>query len=182
MSQQPLVHFNGHDCSLLLSIPTIAIPEHILIAGAEEGLQVKTEFHISIVVSDNARRVKKAMEELGQTAETLQNLETLARAQDWTYRALGKYSLHEDVYSRERLERTGKGELPPYMSRSIIEQIDLPTLPKYYEGLSALLGIPFSAPFAHITLLTWSDYPPLFARGISISGIDDYERTLIREL
>lgn len=182
MSTPTQIKFNSHDCTLMLCLPQIAVPPHIEAIAIEYGMQPKLEFHISVVVSDNARRVHALVDEFQQFSETLQNLETLAHAQDWEYEKLEKYSLHEEVYTSEKLEQSGKGDLPPHVRRTIIERIALPGMQRYYEGLSALFGQKFEAPPAHITLFSWSNYAPLNHRGVAISSEEEYQNTLIREL
>jgi hypothetical protein len=112
----------------------------------------------------------------------MQNLETLARTQDWDYARTGKYSLHEEVYTREKLLHTGKTDVPAHIRRSLIERVDLPDLQKYYSGLTAIFGPAFNPPVAHITLFTWSDFTPFAHRGISISSEEEYRATLVEEL
>lgn len=166
----------------MLGVAHLELPEEIKAAGTANGLSLKSEFHISIVVSDNARRVHDLLEEFQQFNETVQNLETLAKAQDWSYERLGRYSLHEEIYTRERLMETGKSDVPPHVRRAIVERVHVPGIEKYYHGLSALLGSSFEVPMTHITLYSWSDFAPLEFRGISILKEEDYKRTLIREL
>lgn len=176
------IKFNAHDCTLMLAISHLEIPEEIKRVGEENGLLLKPEFHISIVVSDNARRVHDLVEEFQQFSETLQNLETLAKAQDWSFEHLGRYSLHEEVYTRERLMEIGKSDIPPHVRKTIVERVQLPGIEKYYAGLTALLGPSFEVPLTHITLYSWSDFAPLEFRGISILTEEEYKRTLVREL
>lgn len=182
MSLPTQIKFSDHDCTLMLVLPELLIPEHIKSAGETHGLLLKPELHVSIVVSENARRVRDLVDEFQQYTETLQNLETLARAQDWTFERLGQYSLHEEMYTREKLLASGKSDVPAHVRRSIIERVELPGMKTYYEGLAALLGPSFPVPLAHITFFSWSDFAPLAYRGISILSDEDYARTLMREL
>lgn len=181
MSLPEQIKFNKHDCTLLLQLPSFEIPSQIIAIGDENNLKVKPEFHISVVASDNARRVYALVEEFQQFSETLQNLETLAHAQDWEYTRLGRYSMHEETYSREELLRVGKSDIPAHVRRTIIEQVDMPGIEKYYEGLAGLFGPNFAPPLTHVTVCSWSDFTPLTFRGISISTPEDYKRTLLRE-
>jgi hypothetical protein len=176
------IKFNNHDCTLMLTVPSIEIPEEIARVGKEHGLLQKPEFHISVVVSDNARRVHELVEEFQQFDETLQNLETLASAQDWSFERLGRYSLHEELYTRERLMETGKSDIPPHTRKAIVERVHVPGMDKYFRGLTALLGPNFTIPLTHITLFSWSDFAPLEFRGISLLSEEDYKRTLVHEL
>ncbi len=176
------VKFDHFDCTLMLSLPVQEIPLPVTHEADRRGFALKREFHISVTVSENARKVRLAVDELGQREETLQNLETLAHTYSWEYAHTGDYSVHEESYSKQRLLSTGKVGARPHMRRAIVERVMLPDLARYYAALSALLGVAFTVPIPHVSLYTWSDAEEFASRGVGISSAADFEQTMIARL
>lgn len=168
--------FIVEDCFALLSVEKPAIPERIRKAADNRSLAEKSEFHISVLASRNAKKVCGVISKNELPEKLKEEIASLFASFSWKYSLIEEYFLQENFYSKKELQELGHPELPEHTRKTIIQWIEMPDMKVFYEKLSDLFKIPLSLPVSHITLFSWSDYPPLMMRGIGISSEEDFKR------
>ena len=154
----------SEDCFLILQVQKPNIPNRIHEEAQIRNLVEKDEFHISVAVTKNARKIKEVISRSSAPEKLWEEITTLFESCAWEYSLTDEYYLQENSYSEPRHTR-----------RTIIQKVNLSDLLPFYEKLGQILGIIFPMPVPHITLLSWSDDPLFMTRGIGISSEEDFE-------
>src|SRR3989338_8856598 len=165
--------FIPESCFALLSIETPKIPERIRNAAAERNLIEKSEFHISVLVTRNARKAQEILSKSIVQEKLKEEAASLFTNLSWEYSLNDEYFLQENLYDKEELQELGHPELPEHTRRTIVQKVEIPDIKLFYKKLSDILKVSFDLPIPHITLFSWSDYTPLMMRGIGISSEAD---------
>lgn len=168
--------FDRDKLVIILSVEKPEIPERISTVAAGRGLVEKPEYHVSLLVGDNSRVFKDAIDGAENSEILLDEIEAVLGELDFEYELTDGYFLHENFYSRERLESLGYTDMPEQTRRTIVQKVDLPDAEKFYSKLSALLDCEFGKIVPHITLFSWSDYPPKMTWGIGVSSEEDFQK------
>ena len=168
--------------SIILSIEKPKVPEKIKKYAQIHNLQEKDEYHISILVTRNAYKIRKYLKGFGDTEAVLIKMERILNSLDWEYTLTDEYFLQEYSYKKEVMEELGSDEYPEHTRRSIIQKIILPDLQIFYEKISQEFNLDLEIPVPHITLFSWSDYEPLMKRGIGISSENDFQEYCVKKL
>lgn len=174
--------FNREPFALLLTVESPAIPERIISVANEFNLVDKSETHISIMVSTNARIAKKVVEQLENPEGAMDEIQKLFDSYNWVYALRKSYYLQEWTYTQENMINFGYIDLPNHIRRSIIQKVDLPDVEPFYQEMSDLLNVQLTLPVPHITLFAWSDYTPMMQRGIGVSSQEEFELYTKKEL
>ena len=173
----PLVKdFISEDCFALLFIEKPEIPDRIREAAKKQNLVEKSEFHISTLVTSNARKVRAVISQNDLSENLKEKVASLFTSFSWEYSLMNEYFLQENFYTKEELKESGHPELPEHTRRTIVQKVNIPDMSLFYEGLSDMLKTSFDLPIAHITLFSWSDYNPLMMRGIGVSSEEDFRK------
>lgn len=168
--------FNPENCHITLSIERPTIPAFIHDAAKKLGLIEKQEFHISVAVTKNARRIKEVMRANKSPDAMQKEIVSLVNGFSWEYALTDEYLLQEHSYTKEDLVENGYTDLTEHTRRSIVQRVTLPDLKLFYGKLNTLLKISITVPPPHITLFTWSDYEPMKLRGIGIASEEEFRR------
>lgn len=148
---------------ILLSKEDIGLSdEDIELSG--KVFQSKKEVHITIIGRDLGQRLKQAM---GKDDSIKNHLREIISRTDWTYEVKSRlYYLSKD----KRVD-TEPGIIH---AESIIVEVDLAGIRRFYENLSKMLRTDLDVPPTHITLYTRGD--PL---GIALNSRADFEQFVI---
>lgn len=160
-----------------LSVAKPSVPEHITAEANEQGLLPKAEssLHISVVVSENARKLRAAVAAQENQKEAEQSIKELFESFAWEYSSTGEYFLHENTYGKQALIDTGEEDLTPHTRRTIVLKVDLPDIKVFYTKLNKMLGVTLPSPVPHITLFSWSDYEAKMLYGIGICSEEEFK-------
>ncbi len=159
----------------LLPVEVPEIPERISEFAKAEGLNSKSECHVSLVVEKSAKAIRAGLEKFENPEEIKEKILELFNSLSFEYSLTNKYAYMEKVYTREQLDGAGLTEEPEHSRRSIAQVVDMPDMDKFYSEVSTLLGVNLDVPIPHITILAWSDYAPKPTRGIGISSKADFD-------
>ena len=154
----------SEDCFLLLQVQKPEIPSHVYKEAQSRNFIEKDEFHISLVVAKNARKVKEVISQSSEPEKLWEEIKTFFESLVWEYTLIDEYHLQENSYNE-----------PKHTRRTIIQKVNLPNLLPFYEKLNQILGITLPVPVPHITLLSWSDNPLFMTKGIGISSEEDFK-------
>lgn len=164
---------NPLKATMLLIIAKPEIPEEVLSYARNHGFIEKPEFHVSIIGLQNG---KKIIGKYGADETVLEQVRALVDDFQWQVVFEPEYFIIEKYYEEDELLKSGYENIPPQWRRTIIQKIRLPDIESFYEKLTALTGIDFEIPFAHIMLFSWSDYASLMTQGIGLYSEDDFDR------
>jgi hypothetical protein len=143
--------------------PSNSVLERHKELAVQEGLFLKTDFHITVIGraigDDIASRLGTLSTET--KVELTESIEALKKEYEWSYETIAEYYFITKQYE--------EGEV----RRSIIQTVVIPELESFYTKLNQLLKTSFLTPFPHVTLYTISTNPDNRARGI---GIDSQEQ------
>lgn len=165
-------HFDPERCIANLPIERPEIPERLREMALSEGLVEKPEFHISVIVTSNARLVEAAAAS-GEPEKVKESVRALIDTFAWDYTPLDEFYRQEKSYEGKNDDEFGI--VPPHTRRTIIQKVDMPDMARFYKELMQHLGIELSTPVPHITLFSWSDYPPRMTQGIGICSPEDFK-------
>lgn len=165
--------FDSDRCIASLPVRMPGIPERLKEIAESEGLVEKPEFHISVIVTDNARLVAAAAAASAEPEKVKESVRSLINAFAWDYTPLEEFYRQEKSYEGKNDDEFGV--VPPHMRRSIIQKVEMPDMGRFYKELTRLLGVEFGVPVPHITLFAWSDYPPRMTQGIGICSEQDFK-------
>ena len=161
-----------------LSLEKPAIPDFVRQMAVKNGLNEKSEVHISVVVTRNAVQMWAAA-----GADRTSSIETLFNSYSWEYALADEYFLHERRYSLQDLSENGYvADIPEHTRRTIVQKVVLPDLSAFYGKVNTMLDISLPVPVPHITLFTWSDYEPFKMRGIGINSAEEFARFTVRRI
>ena len=168
--------------AITLPVDPPEIPERIRTIAKQYGMAEKLEHHVSVMVTKNARLVEEAIEKSRRTEEMLEKTRTTLDALDWTYELTDEYYLQENAYVQGDMAALGYKNLPNHTRRTIIQRVRMPDMATFYKQISKLLNVSLDIPVPHVTLFSWSDYPPMMTRGIGISSEQDFRSYTKRKL
>lgn len=165
--------FDPKRCIASLPVGKPEIPERLREIALSEDLVEKPEFHISAIVTSNARAVAAAAAASPEPEKAKAAIRALFEAFAWEYTPLDEFYRQERAY--EGKDDDEFGGVPAHVRRSIIQKADMPDMQPFYGALRELLGIELGTPVPHVTLFAWSDYPPRMTQGIGICSEEDFE-------
>jgi len=170
-------------CVMGLSVEKPIIPPSILAAAKEQNLNIKREFHISVLVAKNARIAAGSVMVRPHSEQFRKQLLDLFETYRWEYIETDEFYMHERYYTKEILHDNGYDEgIPEHTRRTIVQKVDLPDLSKFYADVNSLLGLSLPVPVAHITIFSWSDHSPMLLRGIGINSAVEFDEFTKRRL
>lgn len=178
---QPLnIDLNRDRASILATLPKPNIPLKVKEVAQASNMAEKTEYHVSILASDNSRVIKALLEQTDSSDELFKNIEELINGTSWGYTLLDDYYLLEKEYTRELLIKNGYKDWPGHKRTSLVQKVEMPSLSQFYGRLTELTGTHFTVPVPHITLFAWSEYEPLMTLGIGVSSREEFDRYTIK--
>jgi hypothetical protein len=158
------LNFNRIKATLLMDVvPENSSFESLRKFAEKEGLSQKKEFHITIIGSETGAVIIEKISSMlpEERDEFLTRIENFSKRFTWCHFFLPEYYLISKEY--------GEGGSEVVETRkSVIQNLKLPDLEKFYENLNELLEIKFSTPFPHVTLFTTSTNEEKKLRGIGI--------------
>lgn len=167
--------FVPENCFLLLPVQKPEIPSRIRKEAEQRGMVEKGEFHISVVVSKNAAKIKEVVSNSSDADNLKKNIATLFESLSWEYSFMDEYYLQENFYSQSELAVRGYPlDTVEHTRRIIVQKVSLPDLSTFYKQLSHVLEDELPIPVPHITLFSWSDNPSFMTRGIGVSSEEDF--------
>lgn len=150
-----------------MPVSDIDIPEHVSSYASEYGFALKPEFHITLLSFQNGKKLK-------QTELSFDQVTSLIDAYSWDFSFLPEYYVLERTIPAFVLG--GVVETPEHTRRSIIQRLQIPDFQDLFDKLSQMAGVHLDIPFAHITLYSWSDFPPEMNQGIAVNSEEDFKR------
>lgn len=153
------LHFNNETLTLLLSIePQDSSLTNLQDLAQTIGLARKKEFHATLIGTKTGEAIAQILKGLKyqKRIDRISLITEWANLFDWNYTNSRDYHLISCPYE--------KGEV----RTSLIQEIRLPDLAKFYKGLNKLLKTNLTLPFPHITLFTSSTNKSKKLRGIGI--------------
>ncbi|MBU2101163.1 hypothetical protein KKH05_00330 [Patescibacteria group bacterium] len=178
-TEKKFVREKGH---IILPISGVEIPGFVRGEADKARLVEKPEYHISVAVTKNSKRILDALAGASDPNSFWEEIVSLVNEFSWEYELLDKYYLLENKYDREELLESGYKDLTEHTRRTIVQEAKLTDIESFYDKLSNLLNISFDIPVPHITLFSWSDYPPLMSRGIGICSKQEFDKYTVREI
>lgn len=159
--------------------PPTEIDSRIQAEANALGMNLKNDFHITIVGSKNGR----ALKELSHDTELETYIAEKFNSADWSYILLPEYYQMQKFYEREALTKSGYGEeVPEHHRYTIIQKVELPDLEKFYFELNERTNLNLPIPIPHITIYSGAEYEPMAQRGLGIDSQDDFNKYLLRSL
>lgn len=150
-SQQIVLAKQGEEGgTYLLDVPRglVSIPRSLADAAESEGFQAKNEYHVTVIGSDLAHRIRDKHAE----CPTLD----LVNSFSWTFEPLVQYI------------ELAKDDSNGVHRQSIIQLVTVPKLDQFFTELSVVVGAKLTPPPAHITLFTKNH-----DRGIGVYSRED---------
>lgn len=156
--------------TLMLAIAQPEVDELLSEISRTRNLQIKDNFHISVINNIVANIIDKKLQEIPEEEKTavLLKIRKLAETVDWSYTLKNEYyhiskdypesSEHEEIENRE----------------AIIQIINIPGMEVFYSELGQLLGLDLVVPIAHITLFTKSNISQNKGLGIAVYSSEDF--------
>jgi hypothetical protein len=166
--------FDKDSYHIILPVAPPEIPDDIRIAAKDRGLAAKTEFHISVAVTKNAKKIHDTVTKKGDPTHFREAIQSFMNGLAWEYTPTDEYAILEMHYDHAEMKECGYSGLPLHSRKTLVHRVDMPDMKVFYEKLSKLLEVPFGVPVPHITLFAWSDYAPFMTRGIGIASEDEY--------
>ncbi len=169
--------FKPDSLTMSLSVVKPDIPNHISKIAEENNLLLKEDdtFHISIVVSVNAKKLHEAVFRQENPEKVIDKIKELFEKLSWAYTPVSEYYLHENTYTKQNLIDTAEEDLTPHTRRTIVQRVDISDLEVFYTKLNEMLGISLPLPIPHITLFSWSDYDAKMLYGIGICSEEEFK-------
>lgn len=167
--------FDTNNYFIQLGVECPSIPERIQSEAVTRGYLPKPETHISVVVTSNSVLLKTVVENSEDPVALRHVITKLYESFKWEYELHDTYLLQE-----RRYEETS--DRPAHTRRTIIQMASLPDLEQFYSELMALVPVKLTLPVPHITLFSWSDYPPMMVQGIGLSSADDLKSNSREEI
>lgn len=128
--------------------------------------QPKRELHVTLV----SRGLGQALHgEPGRRGHRVQSVRQVFSKFDWDFSRTG------EMLRLEKRELAGRGR--GRVIGSIIEHIDLPALPRFYDELAELLERRIAIPPPHVTLYTSGR-----AQGIAVPDVATLQRLTVRQV
>ena len=156
--------------TLMLAIAQPEVDELLSEISRTRNLQIKDNFHISVINNIVANIINKKLQEIPEEEKTavLLKIRKLAETVDWSYTLKNEYyhiskdypesSDHEEIENRE----------------AVIQIINIPGMEVFYSELGQLLGLDLVVPIAHITLFTKSNISQNKGLGIAVYSSEDF--------
>lgn len=155
---------------LMLTIAQPEVDELLSEISREKNLQIKNDFHISVINNIVANIIDKKLQGISGEERTaiLLEIRKLAETIDWSY------TLKNEYYhiSKDYPENNNQGEIEK--REAIIQIINIPGMEVFYSELAQLLGLDLAVPMAHITLFTKSNIGQNNGLGIAVYSSEDF--------
>ena len=160
--------------TLLLPIPHVLMERRIMDFAAGQGFMPKAELHITLISFQNGKKILQALAGRPDREEGLADVFSRAKAHEWTFEYVPEYFVLERSLPEYRVD--GEVKTSAHVRQAIIQPVKLPDLENFYHELSDIVGFRIEAPFAHVTLFSWSDLPAEMQNGIAVNSKEDFER------
>ncbi|MES2213998.1 MAG: hypothetical protein V4465_01200 [Patescibacteria group bacterium] len=159
------ITFDSEKGTLLLHVDEegLLVPEYVRIYAKNRGLELKREFHITILGYGAGQNI---IRKIGAGDGVLDEIEALAKSTDWSFVEQQAFYHIQRSYGKDIKEHR----------ESIISILDVPELGGFVERVGRMTGVPLEVPPAHITLFSKSDNQEKMHDGIGISSEDDLRK------
>lgn len=171
--QKKELHFNAEKCECLVSVENVPIPQKVSGVAARHELEIKPEFHITVLAGANARRVNELLSSSPEGSALREKLRLIFEKRSWNNETTDEYFLIEKFYSKEELGKMGFPDIPEHTKTTIIQKMIVNELEEFYKELSKITGLEFIVPYPHITLFTTASYEPWKSKGIGVYSEDE---------
>jgi len=167
------LHFNAEKCECLIPVENVSIPQKVSDAAMRHDLEIKPEFHVTVLAGANGRRVNKMLSESVEGSALREKIRLIFEKKSWDYKPTNEYFLISKFYSKEELGEMGFPDTPEHTKTTIIQKMILNELEEFYKELSKITGLEFIVPYPHITLFTTASYEPWKSKGIGVYSEDE---------
>lgn len=128
--------------------------------------QPKQELHVTLIGRGLGQSLHDQPERRGFRVQAVRKA---FGKQDWHFTRTGQCQRLE----KRELAGRGRGR----SIGSIVEHLDMPALPRFYDALAELLGRPLAIPPPHVTLYTFGR-----SQGIAVPDVTTLQRLAVREV
>jgi hypothetical protein len=170
--------FDLEKCTLLLNVEEkdLHIPDYVQTYAQDKSLQIKKEFHITILGFGAGQKIQRKLSEMSfSERETVSDeIEALSKQSDWGFNPKNEYyHIKKDYTPKDK---------PKEHRESIIGMVEIPHLGEFINKLSRILNLHLEVPPAHLTLFSTSDIKENILAGIGVGSEEELRKAHPKEI